>query len=239
MALNAGKIEKTGGSKFPPAKPLEPGSYPARVVQILSLGLQKQQPFKGEEKAPKQEIYVTYELLDEFMENEDGTPNEERPRWISETFSLNSIDSDLATSTKRYLALDADLKYGGDWAKVAGTPCTVVLTQRKGKKDPEKVYNNVASISTMRAKEAAKAPDLVNAPKVFDIDEPDMEVFWSLPEWIQTKMKENLEYGGSALEKLVQAGKPAGGGEGKEKAKAAEKPAEDPSEDDDDGEEKW
>ena len=52
----------------------------------------------------------------------------------------------------------------------------------------------------MRAKEAAKAPALVNPTKVFDIDEPDMEVFNSLPEWIQEKMKNNLNFSGSPLE---------------------------------------
>ncbi|MAQ19386.1 MAG: hypothetical protein CMN30_31880 [Sandaracinus sp.] len=33
-----------------------------------------------------------------------------------------------------------------------------------------------------------------------------MTIFWSLPTWLQEKIQENLEYEGSALEKLVEKG---------------------------------
>lgn len=89
----------------------------------------------------------------------------------------------------------------------------------------------------MRPKEAAKAPELVNPVKVFDIDEPDMEIFWSLPEWLQNKIKENLEYGGSVLEKLVEAGKGSDGGEDQKKEKGSQKGAQKGSEASDDEEE--
>ena len=184
MALNAREYKQE--SKFKPADPLEPGSYPARVVQIISCGLQEQDPYKGEPKPPKHELHVTYELLDEFMEDEEGNELEDKPRWISENFTMNSLDSDLAKSTKRYYALDPDEDYEGDWAKLAGTPCTVILAQNKSKKTG-KVYNNVTGLSTMRAKEAKKAPELVNPPKVFDIDDPDMEIFGSLPSIVTGK----------------------------------------------------
>lgn len=229
MALNAKNIPGSG-SKFTPPPALDPGSYPARVVQILSLGLQKQDPYKGEEKEPRQELMVTYELLDEFLQDEDGNDIEDKPRWISETFPMHNLDADLAKSTKRYLALDPDMEVDGDWAELAGTPCTVVLAQYSSKKNPDIVRNKVVSISSMRAKEANKAPELVNPPKVFDIDEPDMEIFWSLPQWLQDKMKENLEYGGSALEKAVKAGKGKEVDEDEEKPKRRQKAAEKASE---------
>lgn len=205
MALNANKIPSK--SKFERPDPLEAGTYPVRVVQILSLGLQEQRPFKGEEKDPAYEMMVTYEFLDEFLKDkETGEDLEDKPRWLSETFPMHSLDADLAKSTKRYYALDPEAQYEGDWAKLAGTPAmlTVVLNEGKGK-NAGKVYENIAGLSTMRAKEASKAPELVNPPKVFDIDDPDMEIFGSLPQWIQDKMKENLEYEGSALEKAVQS----------------------------------
>lgn len=236
MALNAKDIPN-GGSKRAPAPALDPGSYPARVVQIISLGLQKQQPFKGEEKPPRHMLYVTYELQDEFLEDEDGNPIEDKPRWVSEDFPMHSLQADLAKSTKRYTALDPNMEHDGDWSQLAGTPCNIVLAARRSKNNPDRVYNNVTDVSAMRPKEAAKAPALVNPAKVFDVDEPDMEVFWSLPEWLQDRIKDNLEYGGSALEKAVQAGKGAEQGQAKEKPKARQKAAEKAAEPVDDEEE--
>ncbi|MOA43842.1 hypothetical protein D3C78_1660410 [compost metagenome] len=59
----------------------------------------------------------------------------------------------------------------------------------------------------MRPKDAAKAPELVNPVKVFVLDEPDMEVFLSLPQWLQDKIKGNLEFNGSPLQKALQGHK--------------------------------
>lgn len=239
MALNAGKIP---GKKFDRPEPLEAGTYPVRVVQILSLGLQEQRPYKGEAKDPAYELMVTYELLDEFMKDKDtGEDIEDKPRWLSETFALHSLDSDLAKSTKRYYALDPEGEHGGDWSVLGGTPAmmTVVLNPGKGK-NADRVYENIASLSTMRAKEAAKAPELVNPTKVFDIDEPDMEVFLSLPQWIQDKMKDNLEFEGSALEKALEGHK--GGSKGSSQSdttKGAEKPSEEVSDSGEGDEEDW
>lgn len=226
MALNAGKIVQE--SNFKPQEALDPGAYPARLVQILSLGLQPQQPYQGEEKPPKQELYVTYEILDEFMKDEDGNEILDKPRWISERFPLNSLDSDLAKSTKRYLAIEPSRENGGDWSQLGGAACmvTIVNYTPKSGKNMGVLRDKVGNVSTMRAKEADKAPELVNPVKVFDIDEPDMEVFGSLPQWLQDLMtKENLEYGGSALEAAVNNA-PKGGGKQEEKKQEDKAPKE-------------
>ena len=201
MALNARKVASSGGDFN--KDPLEAGTYPIRLVQVLSLGLQPQRPFKGEEKPPKQEIMLTYEFLDEFLKDEDGEELLDKPRWLSETLPLNNLENDRANSTKRYYAFDPSEEEGGDWAALVGTPAMATVVLNPSRKDPSKIYENIASVSTMRAKEAGKAADLVNPTKVFDIDEPDMKVFNTIPEWIQKKMKENLEFSGSALEKAL------------------------------------
>lgn len=242
MALNASKIKSKQNFERP--EPLEPGVYPARVVQILSLGLQPQREYKGQEKPPAYEIYVTYEFADEFMKDkETGEELKDKPRWLSETLPLHSLDSDLAKSTKRYLALDPEQEFGGDWAKLAGTPCMVTVINNRSKKDPDIVYDNIASISTMRAKEASRMGDLVNPPKVFDIDDPDMEVFGSLPEWLQEKMKENLEFEGSALEEALNGShtaKSASGGKDTQKGeKATQRAAQEAVEADDSDGDDW
>lgn len=198
MALNARKVQSK--SKGPQQEAMEAGTYPARVVQVIDFGIQPQRAFKGEEKPPAQTIYQTYEFLDEFCKDENGEDVEDKPRWLSEQFPLFSLEADLAKSTKRYYALDPDENFGGDFTLLAGQPCMVTINQYESKGE---IKNGVSSVAPMRPKEAAKAPELVNPPKVFVIDEPDLEIFKSLPDWMQGKIKEGLEYKGSALDEAL------------------------------------
>lgn len=202
MPLNANKLPRNNNRT--PVDPLDPGTYPIRLVQVIDLGLQPQPDFKGEAKDPAYTIKVTYEFLDEFMKDEDGNDIEDKPRWLSEDFAIYSLDSDRAKSTKRYMALDPELEHEGDWSKLIGAPGMLQIVQNVSKKNKDIIYNNITGLSSMRAKEASKAPDLINPGKVFSLDDPDIEVFNSLPDWIQDKIKGNLEFEGSALEKLLE-----------------------------------
>lgn len=210
MGLNANKMAHTGGNKTGAAQaPIEPGTYPVRVAQIIDLGLQKQRPYQGQEKPPAYEIMLTYELLDEFMVDEDGNEDEDKPRWLSETLPLRSLKAEKAKSTQRYYALDPSEEFDGDFTQLIGVAANASIVQNAGKgKNAGKVYNNIASLSPMRAKDAAKAPELKNDSKVFDLDSPDLDIFEKLPDWIQEKIKENLEYEGSKLQKALE-GAPA------------------------------
>lgn len=200
MALNAAKVASNGGNKKQ-YEAVEPGVYPARVVQIIDFGVQPQRPYQGKEKAPAQEIGLTYELVDEFLKDEDGNDMEDKPRWQSEIIPLYSLDQDRAKSTQRYLALDPDRVHGGDFSQLVGSPCNVTLIHNQS---GDKVYVNVAAIAGMRPRDAQKCPELVNDPKVFDLDDPDVEVFRSFPEWIQEKIMGNLNYSGSKLEAALK-----------------------------------
>jgi hypothetical protein len=184
---------------------MEPGTYPARIVQIASLGVQPQRPFKGEDKPPKLELLITYEMSDEFMKDEDGNDIEDKPRWVSEIFPFNNLEVDLAKSTKRYLALDPKQLHAGDWDKLIGTPCMVTIVINEGKgKNAGKFYEQVSGVSAMREKEAKKAPDLVNPPVVFDFYNPDPEAYSLLAKWVHKKLSEAVDFGGSAVEALAE-----------------------------------
>lgn len=199
MAMNARKVKNTGGKKAPL---IEAGVYPGRLQGVIDLGLQPQE-YAGESKPPKNELWTTYELSDEFMPGEDGEPDETKPRWFSERFALNNLSSDLATSTKRYYALDPNEEADGDWAELIGRPAMVTIIV-KGE------YNNIGGTSVMRPKDAAKLTELVNAPRIFSMDDPDIEVFLSLPPFVQEWIKGGLEFEGSKLDTLIQEhkGKP-------------------------------
>lgn len=200
MALNARKVKNNSGPKAPA---IDEGAYPARLVQVIDLGLQKQE-FAGEVKAPKNDIWITYELVDEFMPDEDGNPDENKPRWFSERLPLNNLDSDLAKSTKRYYALDPNEEEEGDWTQLIGRPVLVTITRKK-RDDGDRNY--IGGTSAPRPKDAAKYNELVNPPKVFSMEDPDLEVFESLPDFLKDIIKGGLEYEGSKLDQLLSGGK--------------------------------
>lgn len=208
MPINARNVPRAP-SKRKPAPVLDAGSYPARLVRIMTLGVQPQAPFKGEPKPPQWEISFTYELLDEFMiDDETGEILEDKPRWISETVPLYNLDTDRAISTKRYYSLDPTGQYDGDWASLLEIPCvlTLVVDKWKDKQTGEdRARNNISNVSLMRPKEAAKAPELVNPATIFDFDEPNMDVWGKLPGWLQDKIKGAVNFKGSALEEALRS----------------------------------
>lgn len=206
MALNSNKIKGGNANAERIEQPLiEPGMYPGRIVQVIDLGLQAQRPYQGQEKPPANEIMLTYELVDTFCVDKDGNEDEEKPRWISENIPLYNIKQDKAKSTQRYLAVDPENINDGDFSKIVDVPINVaVVHNKKG----DKTYVNVGGISSMRGRDAAKCAELKNPAKVFDLDEPDMEIFNSLPDWIKEKVKQNLNFQGSPLQQAL-GGKPA------------------------------
>lgn len=226
MGLNANNVPAPKKeSKFPPAEALEADSYPARVVRILDLGIQPQRAFTKNgvttQKPPVHQIDVTYELVTEFMKGEDGEPDETKPRWVSEDFPFYSLEVELAKSTKRYNVIDPKGVAGGDFTQLVGMPCVVTLNQYKNKNGDLK--NGVSAVTSVM--KGLTIADLVNPTKVFTLDEPDLDVFRSLPQWMQDKLKGNLEFKGSVFEEAL-ANAAAGGEKAKEKPKAEkEEPA--------------
>lgn len=203
MPLNLNDIPGSGGKDFIKQANIEPGTYPARVVQVLDLGLQPQRPYQGQDKPPARELMVTYELVDEFMKDEDGKDIEDKPRWISETFPLRGLKNEKAKSTERYEAFDADhSKLDGDITRILTMACNVTIVNNPS---GDKVYDNVANVSAMRLRDAQNCPELKNPAKLFITDDPDVEVFKNLPKWIRDKITGNLNFKGSKLEQLVSS----------------------------------
>lgn len=237
MALNAKEKEYTGGKRVDqPA--LEAGTYPARVVQVIDLGVQEQDPYQGQDpKPPIQKLMITYELADEFIVDEEGDEVKDKPRWLSEEFPLHNLESDLATSTKRYYAIDPDCESDGDWTKLLGAPVMLTIVQNIGKgKNAGRIFNKIKATSTMRKKEAEKLPELQNPGKILDLDDAStVDVLMTLPEWIQKKIKEGLEYEGSAMETAVLNYKKddTGGKQGEKKSDKKQQKAKPEPEDED------
>jgi hypothetical protein len=205
MSFNANDSPITGGGKKR-TPDLEPGTYPARLNGVSVLGIQKQREYKGEPKPPKLELSLTYEFLDEFLLDEDGNIQEDKPLFRSETMPSNRLTAEKAKSTARYLALDPKEKHEGDWFALVGTPCTVtlVLESFKDRFGQPRTKNKITAVSAMRPKEAERAGPLVNPPRLFNFYEPDMEVYESFPDWIKEKLQGALDFPGSKLEAALQ-----------------------------------
>ncbi len=205
MALNlSNRPKSTKSSNRTPQPNLEVGGHAARLVQIIDLGLQAQRPYKGQEKPPADMMYLTYELSHDFMKDEKGEDNPELPRWISEEVAVYGLEADKAKSTLRYRVLDPREEYGGDFSKLVGAPCTVVVVHNAGSgANTGKIFDNIGAVTPAMKIPGYIQPDLVNPPAVFDLSEPNMEVFAKLPAFLQDKIKGNLNYNGSALQKLL------------------------------------
>jgi hypothetical protein len=202
MSFNAKEVPITGGTR---QESLEPGGYPARVVTVANLGMHIQE-YQGKVKDPKHLIGMTYELLDEFLKDEDGLDLEDKPRWQSETFSFNNLTNDRAKSTLRYKALDPTEEHDGDFSSLLSMPCMVNLIKKKGTgANAGKEFNNVDGISPMRPREAAKAPELVNTPVLFDFYSPTESAWAGLSPRFRKLATEAVDYPGSALEELVRS----------------------------------
>lgn len=200
MALNASEKKSTKTSSRVPQPNIEVGGHAARLVQVIDLGLQPQKPYKGTVKEPVDMLYVTYELSHVFMLNEKGEEEPTRPRWISEDFAFYNLKADKAKSTERYNALDPKGLYKGNWPELLGAPCNVLVVHnpRDGK-----VYDNVGNVSPATKLPGYVQPELQNPPVFFDLSEPNLEVFAKLPEFLQTRIKSNLNYQGSKLQALL------------------------------------
>lgn len=206
MALNASKVAYAAStSKFKAPEPMDVGTYPARLVQVLDLGVQEQAPWKGEPKPPAHEIMVTYEFVDEFMQDEDGNDIEDKPRWLSENFVLHNLGSELAKSTKRYVAIDPEQEHEGDWTKLGGYPVMVTVGQRKGQNQHAgKIFNNITATSACTKKQASKMDELKNPAKIFDQgDLSTVDIFFTLPQWLREKIEAGLDWEGSKMQIAV------------------------------------
>lgn len=175
--LNAGKVKQAGGNgkKFAPQDEIEVGNYPSRLAQIIDLGrhyrdkwVDGQGYVADTDRPPVGYIMLTYELCTEFMKDEQGNDIEDKPRWLSESIPLLPLDSELATSTKRYLAFDRPKKYGGDWTELLGHPCTLTVAHTK------KGRAKVGSVTPPM--KGLQVPEPKNAPKFFDTTAPDVEI---------------------------------------------------------------
>lgn len=161
------------------------GTHLARWVQVTRLGLQPGFMWQGEQTENAYKIELTYELVAEDMK--DG-----RPFWVSE--EVTDTDNEKGKLYQRMLAGGVGLE---DASALINKSCMVSI------KHNEKGYakiNNVAGVPS-----GIPVPELRNPSNIFDIysDTPDVDTFWSFPEFKRNKMLQALDFRGTALFKSL------------------------------------
>ena len=170
---------------------VEDGTYPARVVRIIDFGLQYATDFKtGEVKkyddgndVIQHKVWIDFELPTETIDI-DGV---KKPRWYGKEYTVSSHEK--AAIQALLKAADPDGKAtmkGKNVVGLLGLP--VMLT--------------IGSTSTGKAKVAGitrlikgmSVDPLANPTLFFDLDEATYKDFELLPEWMQKRIKDGVDF---------------------------------------------
>lgn len=211
---------------------LEGGTYHARIVRVIDLGLQKGY---NEKVKDSYKVVFTFELLDEFMKEVDNEGKvmveiingvevekvlKDKPRWIDKEFSYNTtgVISEVYKIYPFLQAVDAFTNFEGIYPQynngfgyILGRPLDIIIDEREiksGKNKGNKI-NTVVGCANMKQKDKVSAAQLVNPPIYFDLSNPDMTFFNSLidsesPYALKNRILNNLEFKGSKLESLIK-----------------------------------
>ena len=166
----------------PKAPPVEPGVYPAVCIGVIDLGEQYSEKFKSYSN----KVQIVWELPTETIEV-DG---KQEPRQLSKEFTISASKkgnlrgflsswNSKTYSDEEFLELDLFDQIG------KGCQVNVVLNETGE-------YANVESaIPLMKGYPLPKS----NTPPIrWDMDAWNDEVFASLPEWVQEKIRKSTQY---------------------------------------------
>lgn len=159
------------------------GTHMARLVGITDMGHQPGFEWNGKEVKSAYKLRLTYELPNSLME--DG-----RPHWVHE--EVTNSDNEKSTLYGRVRAMGGDIN---ELSSLLNKPCMVTLVE--GKNGYVKI-DGQGGVGGVPA--GIPVPELANDTFLFDLENPDMDLWEGFPEFIQERIQKNLEYEGSQLE---------------------------------------
>lgn len=184
MAINA-----TNESK--PRELIPAGNYIARCYKMIHIGT-VETLYMGQTKQ-QNKVRIGFELPLELkvFKPENG----EQPLVIEKEYTLSMYDKstlrkDLASwRGKQFTDAEAE-KF--DITALIGKACMLNIIHTPSKKDPSKMYEQIASISPMA--KGTTCPDQINPTFILSYDDWSDERFKSLPEFIRKQMIDSIEY---------------------------------------------
>ena len=186
MSLN---LSETKSKKSFPR--IEEGTFAARVVRIIDMGKQVATDFKtGEPKTYddgnvviQNRVWIDFEFPTETIEI-DGVA---KPRWQGKEYTVSSHEKAAIMALMK--AADPSGKLTMKWRNVSallGLPLMVSIGSTSSNKPK---ITNVASLM-----KGMTVPDLANPTLFFDLDGDDVATFESLPEWLQKRIKDGVDF---------------------------------------------
>lgn len=167
---------------------VEDGTYPARVVQVIDFGTQKQTDYKtGEETDPKPRVMITWEFPTSRIELEKDGVVTEKPRWLGKEYTVSTFDKSNLMKLLQALAPKAV-----SLDELLNVPCMVQVGSTSG--------GNAKVMSVMPAPNGVPVAELENETTMFDFSHPTKELFSALPNWQKNKIKDAVDYNGFADE---------------------------------------
>lgn len=182
----------SGGGNF---KRVPAGAYIGRCYSLIDLGTQLTTGQYGEKLQHK--IRIGWEL---FGEDEQGQPltvdvdGKEMPMTISKSYTVSlhekaSLRKDLAAWRGRDFTDDEAKAF--DVSKLVGAYCMVNVTTSETN---GKTYSNVAGLTPLPGALKNAKPAAVHDHVLFDLDNPDMDVFSKLHDKLQEYIKRSPEW---------------------------------------------
>lgn len=172
-----------GGGDF---KSVPAGSHIGVCNLVVDLGLQ---PGSGLYPAPKQQVYIRFEVPEERIEYEKDGKKYEGPIVIGKTYtaSMNekaNLRKDLEGWRGRKFTDEEASIFDVSSILSKGAMLSVVETEKA-----DKVYSNIAGIGALPKGFTAAKPE--NEPLFYSAEEPGS--YKHLPEWIRKKIDSQIK----------------------------------------------
>lgn len=163
------------------------GMHLARIYQIIDLGTTEQ---TGQFGGKKRKVQILFELPLEtaVFDPEKG----EQPYYARNMYTLSmheksTLRKDVHSMMGKQLT-DAEAKSFNIF-NLLGKECMVNIIH---KQSGDKTFANIQTITPVP--KGMVCPPAINPPLVFSTQQPDMDVFRSLPEFVQDKIKLSDEF---------------------------------------------
>ena len=191
-----GFVAADNGTDF---KKVPSGVHMARCYSLIDLGTQLVRSQHGDKELHK--IRIAWEL---FGEDEHGEPllverdGQVAPMTISKSYTLSlnenaNLRKDLESWRGRPFT-EEETK-GFDIAKLLNVYCMINVTHSENN---GKTYTNVASITPIPAALKNAKPTAVHSIVVFDLDNPDWDVFDTFHDKLKDAIKSSPEFAQAA-----------------------------------------
>lgn len=185
-------VKDNGGKDF---KKIPPGTYVARCFQLVDLGEQLQDGKYG--ASVQHKVRIQWEV---FGEDEEGQPlaieidGQLVPMTIGKTYTMSisekaGLRKDLVSwRGKEFTPEELE---GFDITNILGAYCmlSIIHTEKDGK-----TYTNISAITPLPSAFKANKPEPHHENVIFQLDEPSMEVFKALPEWMRETIQKSPQY---------------------------------------------